>query len=65
MKLYRYFLVYSYGDCEEEVLIKADSKEEAKNKLIDFKTKNGDTDIAIRDNDIEEVSFNDLGICAL
>lgn len=64
-KVYRYHLVYSYGDCEEEMFIKANSKEEAKKKLIDFKINLGDTEFVARDKDIKELSFNDSGICMI
>lgn len=65
MKLYRYLLVYAYGDSEEEILIKANSKDEAKAKLLNFKINLGYTEFKVRDKDIEEISFNDSGICMI
>lgn len=58
-KLFRYFRVYSYGDCVEEYLIVANSKDEAINKLQELKVKNNLSNTKIKTNYLSEVSFDD------
>lgn len=65
MKLFRYLKVYSYGDCADEFLVYAKTKLEAIEKLEKYKVKLGYVNTIINSECVNEVKFNEDGICEL
>lgn len=57
MKLFRYYKVYCYGDCADEFLIQANTKDEAIEKLRTVHT-------GIKTDCLEEIKFENE-ICKL
>lgn len=61
MKLFRYFREYCYGDCTEEILVYAESKEIAISKIIKQKEKNNESTEYVLEKYFSEVLFDDSG----
>jgi|GEM_PF-4824276 len=57
-KIFRYHRIYSYGELEDNYLIKANSKQEAINKLYNLRVKSGMYKPEVKEEYMIEVNFN-------
>lgn len=57
-KLFRYHRIYSYGDLEDNYLIKANSKQEAIDKLYKSRVESGMYNPRVEEECLNEVNFN-------